>query len=104
MIRTIFKSIFILFLVINVCSNALGQEKTKSEVDAEIKKIAALSPEWWDSVELTYPKTLDMDWPVQQESFKGLRQFDEKRMRAEGKGKGKSKQDSKGGKKSGVAL
>ncbi len=85
MIKIILKGSVTLFLVMVMCSNALSKEKTKSEVDTLIKNAGSSSPEWWESVELTYPKTLDISWPVQQESFKGLRHFDEKEMR-EGQG------------------
>ncbi|MCW8133560.1 MAG: hypothetical protein KIS92_24665, partial [Planctomycetota bacterium] len=34
--------------------------RTKSEVDAEIQKVGATPPDWWNSVQLNYPKTLDL--------------------------------------------
>jgi len=38
-------------------------KRTKSEVDALIKEAGRTPPDWWDSVELKYPRTLRMDWP-----------------------------------------
>jgi len=39
--------------------------RTPEEVEALIKKVAVKAPDWWDSVELNYPKTLDLDWPLE---------------------------------------
>ncbi len=75
MIKTVLISTITLLMITFVSSSIMAKEKTKSEVDDEIKHIGSITPEWWDSVELTYPKTLDMEWPVQQDSFKGLSQF-----------------------------
>jgi len=38
--------------------------RTRTEVEALIKDVGSTSPLWWDSVELTYPETLDMSWPL----------------------------------------
>jgi uncharacterized protein with FMN-binding domain len=49
---------------------ATGQEesgrvtRTPEDVEALIKKVGSSSPDWWDSTELNYPKTLDLDWPM----------------------------------------
>jgi len=49
---------------------ALGQHvsgrviRTPEEVEALIQKVGGGTPDWWDSVELNHPKTLDMDWPL----------------------------------------
>ncbi|MHC4248336.1 MAG: FMN-binding protein [Planctomycetota bacterium] len=40
-----------------------GNTRTREEVLALIKKAGETKPEWWDSVQLTYPKTLDLSWP-----------------------------------------
>ena len=48
-------------------ANVQGAERvtrTQAEVEALIKKVGASSPQWWDSVKLTYPKTLDLNWPM----------------------------------------
>ncbi|MCF7973506.1 MAG: FMN-binding protein [Phycisphaerae bacterium] len=39
-------------------------KRTRAEVEALIKQVGASSPDWWDSVTLTYPDTLDLDWPL----------------------------------------
>lgn len=41
--------------------------RTRDEVEALIKDQGGTSPQWWDSVELTYPETLDMSWPLRAE-------------------------------------
>lgn len=49
---------------------AVGQQKdskairTRQEVEALIQNAGASAPEWWDSVDLNYPKTLDLNWPI----------------------------------------
>ena len=40
------------------------QERTKAEIDALIEKAGSTPPDWWESTELRYPDTLDMNWPV----------------------------------------
>jgi uncharacterized protein with FMN-binding domain len=39
-------------------------ERTRAEVESLIKQEGGKPPEWWDSVELKYPKSLDLSWPV----------------------------------------
>ncbi len=39
-------------------------ERTRAEVEAIIKQEGSKPPDWWDSVELKYPKSLDMSWPI----------------------------------------
>lgn len=39
-------------------------ERTRTEVEALIKQVGSKPPDWWDSVELKYPKTLDLSWPI----------------------------------------
>lgn len=49
---------------------AQGQERvtrTRAEVEALIQEVGASQPDWWDSVEPTYPSTLDLDWPLKPE-------------------------------------
>lgn len=44
-----------------------GQEpakRTRAEMEALIQKEGTTPPDWWDSVELRYPPTLDLDWPL----------------------------------------
>ncbi len=38
--------------------------RTRAEVEALIQRMGATPPDWWDSVELTYPPTLDLNWPI----------------------------------------
>ncbi len=44
-----------------------GADKTQAEADEAIRIAGSASPEWWDSVELNYPETLDLSWPFPQE-------------------------------------
>ena len=37
-------------------------KRTKSQVEALIRKAGATPPTWWDSVKLDYPATLDLTW------------------------------------------
>jgi len=39
-------------------------KRTRAEVEAMIAKVGASAPDWWDSVPLKYPDTLDLDWPL----------------------------------------
>lgn len=41
-------------------------ERTRAEVEALIKQEGSKPPDWWDSVELKYPDTLDLSWPIRQ--------------------------------------
>ncbi|MHB1037834.1 MAG: FMN-binding protein [Pirellulales bacterium] len=36
--------------------------RTRAEVDALINKVGRTAPDWWNSVPLEYPKTLDLSW------------------------------------------
>ncbi len=60
--------ILLLFTGRNVFGDASnGPERitrTRAEVENLIKDVGSTSPQWWDSVELTYPETLDMSWPL----------------------------------------
>jgi uncharacterized protein with FMN-binding domain len=38
--------------------------RTRAEVEALIQKMGSSQPDWWDSVELKYPPTLDLSWPI----------------------------------------
>lgn len=42
---------------------ATGEQQSEAEVEALIAELGRSQPEWWDSAELTYPKTLDLNWP-----------------------------------------
>jgi uncharacterized protein with FMN-binding domain len=37
-------------------------ERTRAEVEAIIQKAGTTPPDWWNSVPLTYPKTLELTW------------------------------------------
>jgi len=39
-------------------------ERTRAEVEALVKQVGSKPPDWWDSVELKYPNTLDLSWPM----------------------------------------
>ena len=39
-----------------------GAKRSSQEMQALIDKLGATPPEWWDSVELNYPRTLDLNW------------------------------------------
>lgn len=41
---------------------AAGNTRTRAEVMALIDKAGRTRPQWWDSVQLNYPKTLDLSW------------------------------------------
>jgi uncharacterized protein with FMN-binding domain len=49
------------------------QERTKAEIDVLIDKAGSTPPDWWESTELRYPDTLDMNWPVQSQGHGGGR-------------------------------
>ena len=51
-------------------------EKSKAEIDAYIKQAGSIAPEWWNSVELNYPETLDMNWPVREGFMEGRFEFE----------------------------
>ncbi|MHC4176316.1 MAG: SHD1 domain-containing protein [Planctomycetota bacterium] len=41
----------------------VGSQRTVAQVEALIAKVGREPPDWWDSVALTYPKSLDLSWP-----------------------------------------
>ena len=41
--------------------------RTADEVEALIQKAGSEAPDWWDSVPLKYPDTLNLDWPIREE-------------------------------------
>jgi uncharacterized protein with FMN-binding domain len=43
-------------------SPSSGNTRTKAEVDALIDQAGKTQPDWWDSVQLNYPNTLDLTW------------------------------------------
>ncbi len=45
-------------------SEKSNQLRSQAEVEALIDKLGRTQPEWWDSVALTYPNTLDLNWPT----------------------------------------
>lgn len=45
--------------------SAKAKSRTKTEVDALIQKAGTTPPDWFDSVPLDYPQTLDLTWPKQ---------------------------------------
>jgi uncharacterized protein with FMN-binding domain len=54
-------------------------EKSKEEIDTYIKQVGSSTPDWWNSVELSYPETLDLNWPVQERFLEGRRELEERR-------------------------
>ncbi len=43
-------------------ARAAGDTRTPQVVMDLIRQVGGTLPEWWDSVELTYPKTLNLRW------------------------------------------
>ncbi|MBN2475107.1 MAG: FMN-binding protein [Pirellulales bacterium] len=41
-----------------------GPTRTPAQVEALIEEQGRTAPDWWDSVALEYPRTLDLNWPV----------------------------------------
>lgn len=37
--------------------------KSRAEIEALIEQTGKTKPEWWDSVQVNYPQTLDLSWP-----------------------------------------
>ncbi len=44
-------------------ASSAGDARSEAEVEALIDKLGRSQPEWWESAQLTYPKTLDLNWP-----------------------------------------
>lgn len=40
-----------------------GPQRTRAQVEALIDSLGRSAPDWWDSVPLSYPRTLDLSWP-----------------------------------------
>jgi uncharacterized protein with FMN-binding domain len=58
-----------------LANNESQTDKTKAEIDTLIEKTGSTVPDWWDSVELRIPETLDMNWPVRMGFQQGLGRF-----------------------------
>jgi uncharacterized protein with FMN-binding domain len=41
--------------------------RTRAQVEELVQRMGATQPDWWDSVESTYPPTLDLNWPLKAE-------------------------------------
>ncbi len=41
----------------------IGIERSRQEIERLIDQLGRTPPDWWDSVPLGYPKTLDLSWP-----------------------------------------
>ena len=41
----------------------VGIERSRKEIERLIDELGRTPPDWWDSVPLNYPKTLDLSWP-----------------------------------------
>lgn len=61
------------FIFLTPVKAQLEAAKTKAEVDEVIKAAGSEKPGWWESAELDYPETLDLEWPVRQAGFGGGR-------------------------------
>jgi uncharacterized protein with FMN-binding domain len=44
-------------------AQAQATQRTRAQVEALIAKEGKSAPAWWDSVQVNYPKALDLDWP-----------------------------------------
>jgi len=43
-------------------SRATGTSRTREDVEALIERLGRSTPDWWGSVELKYPRSLDLNW------------------------------------------
>ena len=41
--------------------------RSRAAIESLIEKVGRQAPDWWDSTPLTYPPTLDLDWPMRAE-------------------------------------
>jgi uncharacterized protein with FMN-binding domain len=41
--------------------------RSRAEIESLIEKVGRQAPDWWDSTPLTYPPTLDLNWPMRAE-------------------------------------
>jgi uncharacterized protein with FMN-binding domain len=41
----------------------VGVERSRMEIDRLIDQLGRTPPDWWESVKLNYPRTLDLSWP-----------------------------------------
>ena len=41
-----------------------GPRRSRAEIDALVDRLGRAPPEWWNSVPLDYPKSLDLSWPA----------------------------------------
>lgn len=44
--------------------SVVNPKPTRADIEALIQKAGTTPPDWWDSVPLQYPPTLDLTWPV----------------------------------------
>ena len=51
-------------VVVNGQRSVLHPKPTRMEIEALIQKAGTTPPEWWNSVKLEYPATLDLKWPM----------------------------------------
>ena len=51
------------FLILFAVPMLAAAEKSKAEVQAEIKKIGSTPPAWFAETPLKYPNPLDLSWP-----------------------------------------
>ncbi len=82
----------VLLALVGAASEANGQdrvERSKSEADALIAQAGSTSPDWWNAVELEYPETLDLNWPVRQGFGEGPGGFEERGRGGRGRGRGR---------------
>ncbi|MCL5278986.1 MAG: FMN-binding protein [Planctomycetes bacterium] len=48
-------------------SNSGPVTRSRAEIESLIEKVGKTPPDWWDSTPLTYPPTLDLNWPMRAE-------------------------------------
>jgi len=72
----------ILFITAGIQVKSEAQPtRSKNDVDTYIKNFGGTAPDWWDSVELSYPETLNLDWPAQEGFQQRRREFEEREER-----------------------
>jgi len=68
--------LLIIVFVVGLHSSAGGAQnppasgtitRSRAEIESLIERVGRTPPDWWDSVKLNYPPTLDLNWPMRAE-------------------------------------